>query len=53
MSKTPDGREICYKFANGQSCDGRCNRVHCCQWKGCHCGKCSKDCDTAKRARWQ
>jgi hypothetical protein len=31
-SKTPDGREICYKYNNkGEKCDGQCNRIHVCQ----------------------
>ena len=31
-SRTPDGREICYKFNNkGEKCDGACNRIHVCQ----------------------
>ena len=31
-SRTPDGRDICYRYNNrNESCDGRCNRVHCCQ----------------------
>jgi hypothetical protein len=31
-SRTPDGRMICFKYNNQQeSCDGRCNMIHCCQ----------------------
>ena len=29
---TPQGRHICFKFANGEDCDGSCGRVHCCQF---------------------
>ena len=29
---TPDGRMICFKFNNeGETCDGTCGMVHCCQ----------------------
>jgi hypothetical protein len=31
---TPDGRQICFKFNNG-NCPGNCGRVHVCQIKGC------------------
>jgi hypothetical protein len=34
-SVTADGRQICYKFNNNQSCDGGCGRVHVCQIRGC------------------
>jgi len=34
-SVTADGRQICYKFNNNQSCDGSCGRVHVCQVRGC------------------
>ena len=31
-SKTPDGRDICYKWNNpGETCGGSCGRVRCCQ----------------------
>lgn len=34
VSKTPDGRELCYAF-NSQGCKGRCGRVHACRVQGC------------------
>ena len=31
-SRTPDSRMICLRYNNqGETCDGRCNMVHCCQ----------------------
>lgn len=35
VSKTPDGRELCYAF-NAQGCAGKCGRVHACRVKGCY-----------------
>lgn len=35
VSKTPDGREICFAF-NSQGCAGRCGRLHVCRVKGCY-----------------
>lgn len=35
VSKTPDGRELCYAF-NAQGCSGKCGRVHACRVKGCY-----------------
>ena len=35
VSKTPDGRELCYAF-NAQGCRGKCGRVHACRVKGCY-----------------
>ena len=34
VSKTPDGRELCYAF-NSQGCNNKCGRVHACRVKGC------------------
>ena len=34
LSRTPDGREICFPF-NAQGCDGSCGRVHVCRVRGC------------------
>ena len=33
--KTPDGRELCFVYNNGNECDGSCGRVHACRVKGC------------------
>ena len=33
--RTPDGRELCFAWNNGE-CDGSCNRVHQCRVKGCY-----------------
>ena len=30
-SATPDHKPICFKFNNGEPCDGKCGKVHCCQ----------------------
>ena len=35
VSKTPDGRELCYAF-NAQGCNNKCGRVHACRVKGCY-----------------
>ena len=35
VSKTPDGRELCYAF-NAQGCAGKCGRVHACRVKSCY-----------------
>lgn len=35
VSKTPDGRELCYAF-NAQGCNGKCGRVHACRVRGCY-----------------
>lgn len=34
VSKTPDGRELCFAF-NSQGCHNKCGRVHACRVKGC------------------
>lgn len=34
LSQTPEGRQICFKYNNG-NCSGGCGRVHVCQIKGC------------------
>ena len=31
LSATSDHKPICFKFNNGESCDGMCGKVHCCQ----------------------
>ena len=33
--RTPDGRELCFQWNNGE-CDGSCGRVHQCRVKGCY-----------------
>ena len=36
-SKTPDGREICFRYnMKGLKCDGRCKRLHVCRVQNCH-----------------
>jgi hypothetical protein len=35
MSKTPDGRDLCYNWNAGKDCDGKCGRVHACRVGGC------------------
>jgi hypothetical protein len=35
MSKTPDGRDLCYNWNAGRECDGKCGRVHACRVGGC------------------
>jgi len=35
MSKTPDGRDLCFKWNQGHDCDGKCGRVHACRVSGC------------------
>lgn len=35
VSKTPDGREICFAY-NSQGCSGRCGRLHVCRVRGCY-----------------
>ena len=35
IRETPDRRLICFKFNNGEDCDGSCGMVHCCRVKGC------------------
>ena len=35
MSKTPDGRDLCYNWNAGKECDGKCGRVHACRVSGC------------------
>ena len=38
VARTPDGRDICWKYNTG-TCSGGCGRVHCCRVKGCtHAG---------------
>ena len=49
---TPDGRQICFSFANGRPCAGTCGRVHCCQYPGCHCNKSNKDCPKCLAEKW-
>ena len=34
--RTPDNKYICYRFNDGQDCDGRCQMLHICRIKGCH-----------------
>ena len=34
VARTPDGRDICFKYNSG-TCTGGCGRVHCCRVKGC------------------
>ena len=34
LTHTPEGREICFRYNNGEACDGGCGRVHICQWPG-------------------
>ena len=37
VSKTPDGREICFKFSSPEGCSiANCSRVHCCRVRGCN-----------------
>jgi hypothetical protein len=37
VSKTPDGREICFKYSSPEGCsDANCARVHCCRVRGCN-----------------
>ena len=35
VSKTPDGRDLCYNWNAGRDCDGKCGRVHACRVAGC------------------
>ena len=35
IRETPDRRLVCFKFNNGEECDGSCGMVHCCRVKGC------------------
>jgi hypothetical protein len=35
MSKTPDGRDLCFNWNAGRDCDGKCGRVHACRVGGC------------------
>jgi hypothetical protein len=35
VSKTPDGRDLCYNWNGGRDCDGKCGRVHACRVAGC------------------
>jgi hypothetical protein len=35
LKETADGRPICFKFNNGQECDGRCGMAHTCQYPKC------------------
>jgi hypothetical protein len=39
---TPEGRQICFKYNNG-NCPGNCGRVHVCQVKGCMGPHAAKD----------
>ena len=38
MGKTPDERLLCFKWNDGQDCDGSCNMVHACRVKDCFKG---------------
>ena len=33
--KSPDSRELCFTWNNGQECGGTCGRPHACRVKGC------------------
>jgi hypothetical protein len=46
QSRTPDGRQICFKYNNGKTCDGSCGMVHCCQY--CMGGHPKSTCTYAK-----
>jgi hypothetical protein len=35
LRETPDGRPICFKYNNGDACDGRCGMAHTCQYPKC------------------
>ena len=35
LRETPDQRPICFKYNNGDHCDGRCGMAHTCQFPGC------------------
>ena len=35
VGKTPDERLLCFKWSDGQDCDGSCNMVHACRVKDC------------------
>ena len=35
VTRTPDGRPICFKCNNGEPCDGGCGTAPVCQWPGC------------------
>ena len=30
-TKTPDNKDICFRWNRGHQCDGKCGRSHCCQ----------------------
>ena len=36
MGQTPDQRMLCFKWNDGQDCDGSCNMVHACRVKDCY-----------------
>ena len=35
LRETPGQRPICFKYNNGEQCDGRCGMAHTCQYPGC------------------
>jgi hypothetical protein len=35
LRETADQRPICFKYNNGDHCDGRCGMAHTCQFPGC------------------
>jgi hypothetical protein len=35
MSKTADGRDLCFNWNAGRPCEGKCGRVHACRVGGC------------------
>ena len=41
ISRTDDRRLICYKYNEGEQCDGSCNMLHICRVKGCGKPTCS------------
>ena len=41
IGKTDDKRLICYKYNEGEQCDGSCNMLHICRVKGCGKPTCS------------
>jgi hypothetical protein len=48
QTKTPDGRQICFTYNNGKTCDGSCGMVHCCQY--CMGGHPKSTCPTPRAA---
>ena len=41
IGRTDDRRLICYKYNEGEPCDGSCNMLHICRVKGCGKPTCS------------